>query len=496
MPGTPSGQDLPRIGHFIDGSFTTPRGDETVLLTDPYTGHPRARLSSADRSVVDRAVSSARRAFEQSSWKSWSRRDRCDLLMELADAVEADQENLARIEAADTGLPISLVSQGHIPRVIENLRHFASLHHRSHDYVVPHEGGFANLVTELPIGVAAIITPWNSPTSITSISLGACLAAGNTCVLKPSEVAPLSVAAMIVKLAKLGLPPGVVNLVHGGPSTSRRLAEHQGVDVISFTGSQASGAEVAAVASRRIARIALELGGVSSAIVLPDVDVDKAVEGVMWSAFGSNGAACLTTTAIFVHGQVLNDFSQRLADRVDQLEVGDPLNPSTEIGPLPGSAMARLTEQRSLLIGQGFSELCRRRQTAEAANQNRMFVPSLLLAPSSAVDITGVELTGPMSLLSAFSDVDQLVQLLNHGTSGLAASVWGSDSIDTRHVGDSLRFGSVAVNSPVLRDARTPFGGFRGSGLGRVGGEAWPDFWTETRSLTLGLSGPSPHRPV
>ena len=256
-------REAPNVGHFIDGAFVVSDDRPPIELHEPCTNVVIAHLSDASTAVVDQAVTSARRAFESSSWAGWNLRDRCDLLAELADAIEEDRDHLARLKAADTGLPIRLVSEGHLPRVVENLRYFAAARHHLRDRVVMHVGGFVNRVTDLPIGVAAIVTPWNSPSSITSLSLGACLVAGNTCILKPSEIAPLSVASIVLKLARLGLPPGVVNLVHGGPAVSRALAGHAGVDAISFTGSQASGIEVAELAAKRIARVSLELGGVS-----------------------------------------------------------------------------------------------------------------------------------------------------------------------------------------------------------------------------------------
>lgn len=485
-PESPLSDDVAHLGHFIDGAFVVSDDREPILVREPFTHAVMAQLSEASPTVVDQAVSSSRRAFESSSWASWSLRDRCDLLMELADAIEDDREHLAQLEAADTGLPIRLVRDGHVPRVIENLRFFAAAHHQTRDQVVAHAGGFINRVSRIPIGVAAIITPWNSPSSITSLSLGACLVAGNTCVLKPSEVAPLSVASIVLKLARLGLPPGVVNLVHGGAETAQALAGHPGVDAISFTGSQASGIEVAALAAQRLARVCLELGGVSSAIVLPGADLEATVEGLIWSAYGSNGAACITTSAILAHVDLADELSARLAERVDQLRVGDPLDESTDIGPLPRRRATRcLVEQRARWVSQGFVVVCSRELPDEWREQDRLFAPSLLRAPAGETRISAEEVTGPLSLLAGFDDVDQIVDMLNGQPSGLAASVWGPDDARTREVAGRLRFGSVTVNAPLLRDARTPFGGLRHSGMGRVGGDEWLNFWSETKSTTL-----------
>lgn len=479
-------EDVPELGHFIAGTFVVSDDREPILLRDPFTDAVLARVSDATPTFVDHAVSSSRRAFESGSWPGWSLRDRCDLLMELADVIEDDQVHLAQLEAADTGLPIRLVSEGHLPRVIDNLRFFAAAHHHARDQVVAHAGGFINRVTGIPIGVGAIITPWNSPSSITSLSLGACLVAGNTCIVKPSEVAPLSVAGIVLKLARLGLPPGVVNLVHGGPEAARALAGHPGVDAISFTGSRASGIEVATLAARRLARVSLELGGVSHAVVLSGADLSTTVEGLMWSAFACNGAACITTSGILAHTTVVDALCERLAERIDQLRLGDPLDGSTDIGPLPRQGIKdRLDEQRSHFLAQGFVELCTREVPDELVTSGRFFAPSLLRAPAGCTSISADELTGPMSLISAFEDADQVTDRLNEQSSGLAASVWGPASEQTRRVAERLRFGSVTVNSPLLRDARTPFGGLRRSGLGRVGGNDWLRFWCETKSTTL-----------
>jgi acyl-CoA reductase-like NAD-dependent aldehyde dehydrogenase len=476
----PEQRSLPTIGLFIDGVFTRASDSGVTEVIDPTTGQTAALLSHATAADIDSAVMSARRAFDKGSWRNWSARERQQVLEDLAKYVEDDADRIARIEAADTGLPLTLVREGHVPRAVDNLLHSAASAVRSHDRAIQYSHGQQSVVTKEPVGVAAIITPWNSPISICTMSLAAAVAAGNCCVVKPSELAPLSIAYLARLIANLGLPPGVVNILHGGPDVSAALIRHPGIDRISFTGSIRAGRQVMAAAAARLVGVTCELGGGAPCIVLPDADADDAASGILWSAYGANGAACISSSTVYVHRSISERLAAILSERVSCLRTGDPLDTSTDIGPLISlREAAAVRQRRGALLAQGGVELA----ASRAPDESGQFVnPSLVQLPAGA-DPPIEEIAGPLCVISAVDDPESLCGRLNQDDAGLAAYVWGSDRLAARFA-RRLRFGSVAVNGPIARDARTPFGGFRQSGVGRVGGAEWEAFWTETKSTT------------
>ena len=476
----------PTLGLFIDGLFMRAAEGGTFDVLDPTSDEIVAYACAATQPDVDDAVRSARQAFDAGSWRSWTRKERARFLLNIADLVENDRDRLARIEAADTGLPLSLVQNGHLSRAIDNLRYFAAEAVRTHERAVTHDEGFVNVIVQEPLGVVAIITPWNSPLSICTLSLAASIATGNTCVVKPSELAPLSITALFRTLAALDLPPGVVNLLQGSGDVGRLLVSHPSIDGISFTGAMHSGTEVMQKASSRLARVTCELGGIAYCIVLADADLTAAVEGIMWAAYGANGAACISSSVVYVQRNIIKQLTSLLRERVSRLRIGDPLHEDTDIGPLVSAAhKERLVKQREALLRNGGIEICERDGTFDSGSRaGQFFQPSLLTVPSAEYLIED-EIQGPVTIVCPFDDPIALAHRLNAGRSGLAVYIWGDGTQSSRRLAQELRFGSVAVNSPIVRDARTPFGGFRGSGIGRVGGYEWTDFWTESKSVTM-----------
>jgi acyl-CoA reductase-like NAD-dependent aldehyde dehydrogenase len=477
------------ITPYIGGKFRRAPTPVTFASVDPAAEVRLAEVQIASANDVDDAVTAARRAFDRGEWSRMPTARRSQLLYDVAAVLEAQSAEIAEIETRDTGMPITMTRGGHLPRAAAHFRHFADEAERNMGESYPVDDAYTYIVGREPIGVVAIFAPWNAPLAVATINVAAALAFGNTCVLKPSEHSPLSAHILARIFAEVGFPDGVLNVIHGpGEPTGRALAAHPSVDMIAFVGGTDTGRAVMRAASSRLARMTMELGGKSPAIVFSDADLEKAVDGILLSTFSSNGEVCTASSRIFIARPVYQDVVDALVGRALGIRVGDPLYADTEMGPLISQEhRATLAHKVRLAVDSGAQLLCGGRRP-EQLETGYYFSPTILGNVRNDAEIAQQELFGPVALVMPFDSEEEAIELANATEYGLAAYVWSSSAEKALRVSRRIRAGTVAINSVVIRDIRVPFGGFKQSGIGRVGGRYSREQFTEVKTTCLPIS--------
>ena len=476
--------------NYIDGKFQAHSGKRWTKVIEPATGREFARVPLSPSSDVDSAVLAARRAL--SGWGSLSHSERADWLDIIADELESRHEDIASLESKDTGKPISLARSVDANRSVANFRFFADMI-RKHRGEVFEMSDADNFVNYKPVGVGALVTPWNLPLYLLSWKVAPAIGMGNTVVCKPSELTPMTANLLMEVIDKVSLPAGVVNLVHGdGGETGNSLVSHRGVDLVSFTGGTATGAKVAATASPDFKKISLELGGKNSSIVFGDCDLKKTIDGVARAAFLNQGQICLCGSRILVQESIYEEFVGGFVDSVESLIIGDPSNESTQLGALISSDhLKKVKEYVSIARDDGGDFL-----TGGEDSKIRSLLPANLeggywmaptvisgLSPDSRCSTE--EIFGPVVTVHQFKTEEEAIEIANNTRYGLAGSVWTGDLEKGKRVAEGIRTGMVWVNTWLHRDLRTPFGGVGDSGVGREGGKWSLGFFSETLNVCI-----------
>ncbi len=492
----PSRAVLPTLAPPLTRSFVggaAERGEGMRLpVFYPATGAQVGELAEADAAEVDRAVQAARRAFLRSGWASLPTERRQEMLLKLHDIVLAHADELARLECLNLGIVLRELRERHMKRAAYNFRFFAEFIGQAKGEVYDQMAGYRSFVVREPVGVAALIAPWNAPVALASMKVAAAIAFGNTCVLKPSEQTPLALARFVELLHEAGLPDGVVNLVNGrGAVTGEALVAHPDIDLVSFTGGTETGRRIMSVAGRRLKPCTLELGGKSANIVFASADIERALDAALVGIFSNNGQQCLAGSRILVEKRIADDFIARFAERAARIRVGDPMSDATELGPLASAA------HRARVLG--FVETARADGAklltgGEAAMpggdlDGGYFVsPTAVLAPSNAARVCQDEIFGPFAAFLTFGSYDEAIAMANDTRFGLVSYVWSDHMPTIERASRELHSGVVWVNTPMVRELRAPFGGYKESGVGREGGEACQAFYTESKTVTLPAS--------
>jgi acyl-CoA reductase-like NAD-dependent aldehyde dehydrogenase len=449
-------------------------GASTLQVIEPATEKVLEEIPRAGVEEIDAAVERARAAFP--AWRALAPVARGAHLHALADGLAAAQEELARLEARNAGKPIS-DARSEMAMVVDTFRYFAAAPERLLGDTIPVSGGQAFTVRE-PLGVVGLIVPWNFPLNIASWKLAPALAAGNTAVLKPAELTPLTALRFASLAAEAGIPDGVVNVVAGpGSICGRRLVEHPDVAKIAFTGSTEVGRQIAAVAAATIKRVTLELGGKSANIVFADSDLAAAASSAPMAVFGNAGQDCCARSRILVQRSALDQFMSLLKQAVEPIRVGDPLDESTQMGPLISASQR---EKVGSYVGSDAPVAIRGR----APDEPGYWFPPTVLCPIDA-DARAVreEIFGPVACVIPFRDEEEAVRLANDTIYGLSGSIWTRDGARALRVARALETGVLSINSNTSVRVSTPFGGFKQSGYGRELGPHALDAYTEVKSI-------------
>ncbi|MFQ5462156.1 MAG: aldehyde dehydrogenase [Phycisphaerae bacterium] len=479
---------MEKIANYINGEFVEPTSRAYLDNVDPATGGIYSLVPDSDEQDVERATQAAQAAFP--AWSQWSADQRCRMLLKIADRIEADLEPLARAECVDNGKPLSLARSIDIPRAATNFRFFATaiLHARSECH--PMDRVALNYTLRRPRGVAGIISPWNLPLYLFSWKVAPALATGNTVVAKPSEITPMT-AFLLCKICEAcGLPPGVLNVVHGlGPQVGAAIVAHPRIPTVSFTGGTETGREIARVAAPMFKKIGLELGGKNPNIILADADLDAAIKGTLRSSFLNQGQICLAGSRIFVQWPVYEPFVARLAERALKLQVGDPLEAETDQGAVVSKAhLQKICRYLELAKAEGGEIHCGGGPATDVGGRckNGFFVqPTVITGIEPECKVNQEEIFGPVVTVTPFADEDEVVAAANATSYGLSASIWTQDLTRAHRLAERIECGTVWVNCWLLRDLRVPFGGTKGSGVGREGGEEAMRFYTEPKNVCI-----------
>lgn len=473
---------------IIDGRIRPAGTGPSLPVINPATEAQIATLFEDDATAVDAAVQAARSAFDHGPWPGMTLTERRQILERVREVLLDHAEELAWLDCLDTGVPLWDIRGRKVARVAENFQFFMEVASTAAGETYQQDPRYLTFVTHEPVGVAAILAPWNSPMSLASMQIAPCIAFGNTCVVKPSEHTPVSLFRMIQLMQEAGLPPGVVNLVNGrGPVTGAALVAHPAVDLVKFIGGTATGSRILAGAANGLKKVGLELGGKSANIIFDDADFDSAVTGALLGIYSNNGQQCLAGSRILVQRGIADRFIAAFVERARNIRVGDPLSPDTEIGPLAFRQHYERNLQYVDIAREAGAELLVGGARAPGFDKGFYFQPTAVLAPHNGCIVAREEIFGPFATFLTFDTEPEAVAIANDTEFGLVGYVWSRDGARALRVSQRIRAGTVWVNSPVARELRAPFGGYKRSGIGRDGRHASLDFFTETKTTSLPL---------
>lgn len=479
--------DMDRILNYINGKMCPPVSGRYLDNYDPSKGKVYGEIPDSDEQDVERAVNAAKGAFED--WASTSKDDRSRLMLRIAGLIESKAEELAQAESRDNGKPLWLARAVDIPRAAANMRfygtgivHFAS---EAHDM----EGSAVNYTLRRPIGVVACISPWNLPLYLFTWKIAPALASGNCVVAKPSEVTPFTAYMLSEICIEAGLPKGVLNIVHGlGAKTGAAMVAHDEVKAISFTGGTATGEAIAREAAPKFKKLSLELGGKNPNIIFADCDFDEMMKTTMRSSFANQGQICLCGSRILVERPIYDRFKQEFVERTKALKVGPPKEDTSKMGAIVSKEhMLKVQSYIDLAKEEGGEILC----GGDRLTMDGEFAEGWYLSPTIVEGLSydcrtnQEEIFGPVVTIMPFDTEEEALMYANSTKYGLSSTVWTRDIDRASRVAESLEAGIVWINTWLLRDLRTPFGGVKHSGVGREGGFEALHFFTEPKNVCI-----------
>ncbi|HLG26873.1 MAG TPA: 5-carboxymethyl-2-hydroxymuconate semialdehyde dehydrogenase [Paenisporosarcina sp.] len=473
---------------YINGEFTPASSGTTIKNMNPFTNEQINEVAEGQTEDINKAVAAARDAFDHGPWKTMKLTKRMAYIYRIADLIDEEVEKISYLESLDTGLPISQTRKM-VSRASENFRFYARMVESrlvGDAYQVDDE--FINYTINAPVGVAGLITPWNAPFMLETWKVAPALATGNTVVLKPAELSPLSANLLAEIIHKAELPKGVFNVVHGfGETAGDALVKHPDVQLISFTGETKTGSTIIKNSADTLKSCSMELGGKSPIIVFDDADFERALDACVWGIYSFNGERCTANSRLFVQEGIKDEFVAALKKRVANIKLGDPLDEVTEVGPL--------IDKGHYTKVKGYLDIAKEEGTdvitadiPEEIAKGNFVAPTLILNAKNYMRVAQEEIFGPVLTVMTFNDEEEAIKLANDIKYGLAGYVWTNDIKRGHRVAHKVEAGMLWVNAQNVRDLRTPFGGSKSSGIGREGGHYGFEFYTEQKIIHVSIT--------
>tara|TARA_B110000879_G_scaffold212291_1_gene307843 strand:- start:2059 stop:3501 length:1443 start_codon:yes stop_codon:yes gene_type:complete len=478
---------MKKIANYINGKLVAPQNEKYIDNYNPATGKVYSLIPDSSEADVNDAIAAARDAFV--GWASLRNTERADWLEKISQGIESRMDELALAESTDNGKPLWLARSVDIPRAKDNfkfystaIRHFASESHQTAEGVI-------NYTLRKPVGVAACISPWNLPLYLFSWKIAPALAAGNTVVAKPSEVTPMTAYLLSEICEEIGLPAGVLNIVHGlGHSTGNALISSDDIDLVSFTGGTATGAHIAKIVAPKFKKMSLELGGKNPNIIFDDCDFDRMLKTTLNSSFANQGQICLCGSRILVQRGVYEKFKKAFITKVKDMKVGDPMQEDSRQGAIVSQQhYEKILDYIAIAQEEGGKILTGGKAIhLEGEHKDGWYIaPTVIEGLDQQCRTNQEEIFGPVVTIQPFDTEEEALALANSTGYGLAATIWTSDLHKAHRMGSEVESGIVWINCWLLRDLRTPFGGVKNSGVGREGGWEALHFFTEPKNVCI-----------
>lgn len=478
---------------FIDGRFVDALSGETLATLNPHDNSPITEVAMAGQADVDLAVAAAQRAFPK--WSRMAAADRGRILLKLADLIEANAEELARLESLDTGHPLRDSRALDVPRTAACYRYFGGMADKFQGETIPVEAGFLNYTLREPVGVVGQVVPWNFPLMFTSWKMAPALAAGNTIVMKPAEITPLSSLKIAELMAEAGMPEGVVNILPGlGHVAGQYIAEHMGIAKVAFTGSTATGKRIVQASAGNLKKVQLELGGKGPNIVFDDANLAAAINGSAWAIFHNQGQACIAGSRLMLHERIADEFLEKFAALARSIRLGNPMDASTEMGPLTSlQHRDRVLSYAGVAQEQGGEIVAGGKAPAAADLAAGCYVePTIVKARSWRDRVAQEEVFGPFVTVLTFKDDAEALEIANGTDYGLGSGLWTSNLQRAHKLARDMHAGMVWINSYKRVNPGSPFGGVGQSGYGReMGFDAMREY-TQVKSVWVNVDAQIP----
>ncbi len=481
---------------FIDGQFIGAESGETLPTVNPYDNSVIAHVAMAGRADVDKAVAAAHKAFP--AWSRMAAMDRGRILLKLADLIEENAEELARLESLDTGHPIRDSRSLDVPRTAATYRYFGGMSDKFQGEQIPVEAGFLNYTLREPVGVVGQVVPWNFPLMFTSWKMAPALAAGNCVVLKPAEITPLSSLKIAELMAQAGMPAGVVNILPGlGSVAGQYIAEHPGIAKVAFTGSTETGRRIVQASAGNLKKVQLELGGKGANIVFEDANLVAAVNGAAWAIFHNQGQACIAGSRLVLHEKIADAFLEKFIPLARSIRLGNPLDPQTEMGPLTSPQHRdRVLSYVEVARSQGGEILSGGKAPEGELGKGCFIEPTIVRAASWKDRVAQEEVFGPFATIITFKDDAEALEIANGTQYALGAGLWTTNLQRAHRFARDMKSGMVWINCYKRVNPGSPFGGNGASGYGReMGFDAMREY-TQVKSVWVNVDAQvAPHYP-
>ena len=477
------------ILNLINGQLVAPASSTYIDNYDPSTGSVYSLIPDSDERDVEQAVAAAKSAFP--AWRDMPKEKRSAILIKLSELIQRDLDKLALAESIDNGKPLWLSKSVDIPRAVSNIHFYATAALHLHDEAYSMGTVAMNYTMRTPLGIAGCISPWNLPLYLFTWKIAPALASGNCVIAKPSEITPMTAFHLAELSIEAGMPAGVLNIIHGyGHKVGAAIVSHRDIPAISFTGGTKTGEEIARTAAPMFKKISLELGGKNPNIIFADCDFEKAVQTTVRSSFSNQGEICLCGSRIFVERSIYDKFKSAFVEEVKKLKVGNPLNDDNWIGAIVSKPhMEKILSYIELAQQEGGKVICGGNQIHPEGEQSNGYyiAPTVIEGLSYDCRTNQEEIFGPVVTIMPFDTEEEVLKYANSTTYGLAASVWTQHLTLAHRVAANLQSGIVWINTWLLRDLRTPFGGVKNSGVGREGGFEALKFFTEEKNVCIKL---------